>query len=269
MMKLSNDFLDLFKDKDTFDDSLNLDGKVFRTHKNRKTFRITKNGKGYFIKTFRRTGWNEIFKNLIQLKWPVLSAMDEVHAICRLEELGIPTMKMAGFGIRGIPLIRLESFIITEELENTVSLEKFSQNWAEHPPDFSLKLAILRKVAGIAKGIHQNGINHRDFYICHFLLDMSSFEKDTQEGLKIYLIDLHRTQLRTSVPQRWIIKDISGLFFSSMNTGLTRRDLFRFMKTYSGKGLREILENDMRFWSKVRKKAIRLYIKHFRRLPTY
>lgn len=269
MLKLSNDFIDLFKGNDAFDNILNLEGYVFRAYKNRKTFRITKCGKGYFIKTFRRVGWGEFFKNFIQLKWPVLSVMNEVYVIRRFEELGIPTMKISGFGMRGIPLIGFESFMITEELENTVSLEKFSKNWAKHPPDFLLKLAILRKAANIAKTLHQNGINHRDFYICHFLLDMSSLGKDAYEGLKIYLIDLHRTQLRQGVPQRWRIKDISGLFFSSMNIGLTRRDIFRFMEAYSGKRLREILSTDMRFWNKVRKKAIRLYIRHFGCLPGY
>ena len=55
----------------------------------------------------------------------MLSARNEYRAIKTLETLGIDTMKISGFGERGVPPVWLESFIITEELENTVSLEDF------------------------------------------------------------------------------------------------------------------------------------------------
>ncbi len=260
MMELNTDLRDFFGGKDTFDGILNAKGKIFRKHKNRKTLYIKKDGKGYFLKIHRRTGWKEIFKNLLSLRWPVLTAGNELRAIRRLEELGIDTMKPAGYGERGLPPARLESFIITEELENTVSLEEFSRDWKNHPPDFSLKLNVIRKVAEIARRLHKNGINHRDFYICHFLIDLKSLEENN--SLNIYLIDLHRVQMRRRTPERWVIKDLAGLFFSSMDIGLTERDLFRFMKAYSGKPLRTILKDEAGFWLRVSDRAVSLYKKN-------
>lgn len=265
MMELCPDLGKFFKGAGAFDEILNLQGKVYRQHKNRTTLRFVSDGKGYFVKIHRRIGWGEILKNIFSLKWPVVSARNELNAINKCEQLGIATMKIAGFGERGVPPVRLESFLITEELENTISLEKFCSDWKNNPPDFRLKAALIRKVAGIARILHRNGVNHRDFYICHFLLDLKS--NPSSSTFNLYLIDLHRVQIRKHTPRRWVIKDLSGLFFSSMDIGLTKRDLFRFMKAYSGKPLRSIFKEDLYFWRQVLDRAVKLYKKDFNRLP--
>jgi len=269
MMQLRGDFQDFFHGKDAFDRIMNMQGEVFRQHKNRRTLRIVKDGKGYFIKIHRKAGWQEILKNLINLRWPVLSAENELHAIRRLEERGIKTMRIVGSGIRGFAPAWLDSFIITEELENTVSLEDFSRDWPTNPPDFAIKTTIIKNIAEIARCLHQNGINHRDFYICHFLMDVDSLGKASGEGPRLYLIDLHRVQLRKHTPQRWRIKDLAGLYFSSMDRGLKKRDVFRFMQIYSGKPLRTILKEDAHFWELVQRRAVQLYKKEFKRLPNF
>jgi len=265
MIELCPDLGKYFKGVGAFDEILNLQGKVYRQHKNRTTLRFVSEGKGYFVKIHRRIGWGEILKNIFSLKWPVVSARNELNAINKCEELGVATMKVAGFGERGVPPVRLESFLITEELENTISLEKFCSDWKNNPPDFRLKTALIRKVAGIAGILHRNGVNHRDFYICHFLLDLTS--NPSSSRFNLYLIDLHRVQIRKHTPRRWVIKDLSGLFFSSMDIGLTKRDLFRFMKAYSGKPLRSVCKEDLYFWRQVLDRAVKLYKKDFNRLP--
>ncbi|MEW6585065.1 MAG: lipopolysaccharide core heptose(I) kinase RfaP [Nitrospirota bacterium] len=268
MMELRADLRNFFGSNDVFENILNAEGRVFREHKNRKTVYVVKDGKGYFIKIHRGIGWKEIFKNLLSLRWPVLSAGNELCAIRRLEEIGIETAKVAGFGERGMRPAWLESFLITDDLVNTISLEDFSRDWRSHPPDFTMKSAIIERVAGIARLLHRSGINHRDFYICHFLLDTSGLNKnDDYEGLHIYLIDLHRMQMRERTPLRWRIKDLSGLLFSSMNIGLTKRDIFRFMKAYSGKPLRNTLTEDASLWSQVFRRSVKLYERHFGRRP--
>lgn len=265
MMELCPELRTYFQGDASFDDILNLQGEVFRSHKNRKTLRIVQNGRGYFVKIHRRIGWGEVLKNMFSLQWPVLSARNEYRAIQKLETLGIGTMNICGFGERGIPPVWIESFLITEELENTISLEELCRDWKKNPPDFSFKTALIHKVAGIARTLHRNGLNHRDFYICHFLLDLQG--KTGPSSPTLYLIDLHRTQMRQRTPDRWIVKDIAGLFFSSMDAGLTRRDLFRFIRTYSGKPLRDALRDDREFWNRVSHRAITLYKRHFDRLP--
>ena len=71
---LNEPFDVLWKDQDAFDAVFALEGEVFRNIKNRKTFRIEVDGRGFFIKIHRGVGWREIFKNLLQFKLPVISA---------------------------------------------------------------------------------------------------------------------------------------------------------------------------------------------------
>ncbi|MEW6052311.1 MAG: lipopolysaccharide core heptose(I) kinase RfaP [Nitrospirota bacterium] len=278
MIDLRTDFREYFKGDDVFDQILHLQGRVFREHKNRKTLRIVKDGRGYFVKIHRKTGLKEIFKNIMNLRLPVLGARNELNAIKRMEELGIDTMKVAGFGERGIAPAWQDSFLITEELENTVSLEDLARRWKTDPPELRLKRAIIAKVADIARVLHQNGVNHRDFYLCHFLLELTGDPRSrtSQKGggtekdrVKIYLIDLHRVQIRDRTPSRWIVKDLAGLYFSGMDAGLTRRDLFRFMKAYRGKPLRTLLRDEKELWGRVSRRAFRLYKKHFHRVPGF
>jgi len=70
---------------------------------------------------------------------------------------------------------------------------------------------------------------------------------------------LHRMQLRKRTPYRWRVKDVAGLYFSSMDMGLSLRDLYRYMSLYMGKPLRETLIEDARFWRDVRKRGLRVY----------
>jgi hypothetical protein len=96
-------------------------------------------------------------------------------------------------------------------------------------------------------------MNHRDFYICHFLLDVThGCEHLDINSLRLYLIDLHRAQIRRNTPERWIIKDLAALYFSSKDIGLTKHDLLYFVKIYTNKPLRELMKSEIKFWDKVK-----------------
>jgi heptose I phosphotransferase len=257
---------------DAFDYIMGLDGERYRELANRRTVRFTLNGKRYFLKAHYGAGWMEIFKNLLALRLPVLGARNEWRAIQALTRLGVDTMTLVAYGERGLNPARRESFVITEALEETVSLEDFCAGWGEHPPEtgsaLCLKRALIRRVAGIARSLHANGINHRDFYLCHFLLDVSAdVYKLPPETLRLSLIDLHRVQLRKRTPLRWVVKDIGGLYFSSLRIGLTRRDLYRFMQVYRDSTLRATLREDGKFWSRCRLRAFSLYHAFYHELP--
>jgi len=257
---------------DPFDYIMQLDGEVFRDVGNRRTLRFELNGKRFFLKAHYGVGWKEIFKNLLQLKLPVVGARNEWQAIQRLEQLGVATMKLVAYGERGSNPAKRQSFVITEALEETASLEDFCGAWEQHPPvtkaGIRLKRELINRIAKMSRIMHSNGINHRDYYICHFLLDVSAdvlaVPPDT---LRLSLIDLHRVQLRRCTPERWIVKDIGGLYFSSMRIGLTRRDVYRFMIEYRGKPLRDTLSEDARFWSRCRLRAWSLYHSFYHELP--
>jgi heptose I phosphotransferase len=233
-----------------FNQLMALNGNCFRHQNGRMTQQIILGNKSYFIKQHTGVGWKEIFKNLTQLRWPIVSAKNELQAMTRLHAAGVATPKIIGYGKQGINPARLQSFILMEELTPIISLEELCAKWIKNPPAFTFKIALIKKVAEIARTLHQNGINHRDFYICHFLLDT-----DYKNKFTIYLIDLHRAQVRNSVPQRWIIKDLASLYFSCKDIGLTTRDLYRFIKIYRNKPLKNILNDEIKFWRKVERRG--------------
>ncbi len=242
---------------------MSLEGEVFRQIEGRRTLRFVMGGRGYFIKTHSGVGWREIFKELSQGRLPILGAENEYRAIKRLPELGVKTMTLAGYGKRGRNPAQQESFVITESLDNRESLEDFCADWPKSPPSVKLKRLLIEKVAEVTRKLHEDGLNHRDLYICHFLLEVARLPEFLETGaVQLELIDLHRMQSRQKTPVRWKVKDVAALHFSSMDIGLTKRDLFRFIRLYSGNRLRQELFENNSFWQQVQKRAERLYASH-------
>ncbi|MDX1902310.1 MAG: lipopolysaccharide core heptose(I) kinase RfaP [Gammaproteobacteria bacterium] len=238
------------RNDEIFDAIMQCSGEVFRALENRKTQRIVLANQPYFLKQHQGIGWKEIFKNLIQGRWPILSAKNELRAIERLHALNIPTLTVVGYGWRGWNPARRQSFLLTRELPQHVTLEALIQQ----PLPFTQKRKLIQAVAHIARTLHQNGINHRDFYLCHLVLDYN----DT----RLYVIDLHRAGVRRTTPQRWIIKDLAGLYFSSLEGHLTQRDYMRFMKYYSAASSVAWSNKEKHFWLKVKNRGEKLYRKH-------
>ncbi|EKD74229.1 MAG: Lipopolysaccharide kinase (Kdo/WaaP) family protein, partial [uncultured bacterium] len=234
-------------------------GDCFRAQLGRRTQRILREGKAYFIKQHVGVGWKEIIKNLLQLRLPIVSANNEYQAIQKLQTLTVPVPTVVRYACRGWNPARLQSFLLTEEIAHQGSLEQYCQTWRQIPPTFTLKQALLKEVARIARVMHAHGINHRDFYLCHFLLDGSV---DIAKCVKLYLIDLHRAQIRKKVPKRWLIKDLAGLYFSSKDIGLTRRDIYRFIQYYRQQPLHEVFALEPAFWQQVQQRGEKLYGKH-------
>ncbi|WP_283126117.1 lipopolysaccharide core heptose(I) kinase RfaP [Providencia stuartii] len=253
MIELKTPFSELWKNKDPFIETEHLQGEVFRQLESRKTLRFELEGQSYFIKIHYGTALKEVIKNLFSLRLPVLGADREWNAIHRLANAGVDTMDGRAYGQKGCNPLRRHSFIITRDLTPTISLEDYCANWLNTPPDFKTKQMIIHRVADMVKKMHAIGINHRDCYICHFLLHLPF--TGSESDLKISVIDLHRAQLRNKVPIRWRDKDLIGLYFSSLNIGLTSRDLFRFMKTYFGLSLREIIRTEQALIARASVKA--------------
>ncbi len=241
-----------------------LDGLVVRDEPNRKTVRLDLAGKSYYLKTHGGVGWREILKNLVYLRMPVLGASNEWHGIHHLRRIGVDTMTVAGFGkTPGNPATQ-RSFVLTHELKDCISLEDYCAGWISDPPgtpgEIRFKRWLIGKVAGIARDIHESGANHRDLYLCHFLL-RTGFTQGEPDPVKsrLYMIDLHRMQIRRRTPSRWIIKDLAGLYFSSHDAGLTTRDLYRFMCVYRSGSVAHALTRDRAFWERVRIRGVRLH----------
>ncbi|MCD4716573.1 MAG: lipopolysaccharide core heptose(I) kinase RfaP [Desulfobacterales bacterium] len=266
MIVLPDVWMEYWRGKDIFKGLFSLDGSVYREQEGRKTLRFSFRDRYYFAKLHRGVGWKEILKNILQFRLPVFSAQNEWRAISSLEKLGVNTTPLVGYGQRGWNPARIKSFVITEEIANTKSLEDFCRDWPNSPPDHDLKRVLITQVAEIARTVHENGLNHRDFYICHFLLDMSVFkDRFDPRCLRLYLIDLHRMQIRRCTPWRCRVKDIAALYFSSMDIGLTKCDLLRFIKVYQNKPLKSSFGQHKFFWWLVKRRGIALKRKFYRK----
>ncbi len=259
MLYLNEEFERSWQGADPFKMLQAMEGNIYRQVHNRKTFQFNLNGKSYFVKMHTGVGWSEIVKNLSQLRLPILGAENEWRAITRLQELGIATMKFVAYGKRGWNPATIQSFIVTEDLTDTISLEDYCKDWSKNKPAFSEKKALIQRIAGISRKLHNNGMCHRDFYLCHFLLHRNI--DASGDKLKLSLIDLHRVIIKQNLATRWKVKDIAGLYYSSMHIGLTQRDLFRFIRNYDQVDLRHSLRARQGFWSAVYKRAQRMYRK--------
>ena len=245
-------------------DAMKVEGEIYRNPAgaNRRTLRFERDGRGYFLKLHWGVGWAEIFKNLFSLRLPVIGAGNEWRAIRRLESLGVETMRLEAYGQEGWNPARRKSFVVTRALEKTISLEDYCALWKQAPPQPRHKRLLVERVAVMTRKMHEHGLNHRDLYICHFLLRQPW--DGSAEHLHLHLIDLHRVQEHRRLPWRWRVKDVGSLYFSALDIGLTHRDLLRFLRWYHGQPLRRILHEQGDFLRAVEQRARALQNKGIR-----
>lgn len=234
---------------------MQLQGKAFRDVPGRKTMRVEIGGKSYFIKQHFGVGWGEIVKNVISLKVPILGAMTEVRAIQKLSQIGIATTPLVAYGQRGCNPATMQSFVLTEDLGDIVSLEEMLMDSQSYPVPEDSKRLMLTAVADIASKLHIAGLCHRDFYLCHFVL---SRQNALANHYDLHLIDLHRMLQNQSPNGNAVMKDVAGLYFSMLQNGLCvqdldAQDLGLFKQHY--------LPQTAAFWAKVEARANKLFAK--------
>jgi heptose I phosphotransferase len=246
----------VFSRDDLFAQMARLQGEVYRAVANRRTLRFEVGGRAYFAKIHQGAGWAEIFKNLLTLRRAVTGARNEFIACRRLEQCGVPAPTVAAFGERGRNPARRFSFIVCDALEGRESLEDLTHPWLETAPSLLEKRRMVLAVAATARAMHDAGVIHRDFYICHLLA-----RRLPDATMDLAVIDLHRAQVHDQIPRRWLLRDLAALLFSVLDLPLTRRDWLRFVRAYRGRGLREVLRDEGEFWQAVYQRAERLYRK--------
>ncbi len=235
---------------DIFEACMNLQGKAFRDVPGRKTMQIAIGDKSYFIKQHFGVGWGEIVKNLSTFKLPILSAMTEVKAIEKLDAIGIATTPLVAYGQRGCSPASMQSFVMTEDLGDILTLEDVGKAWLESAPDMGCRADVFKDIAQLASKLHAAGLCHRDFYLCHFILKKTEFERG---NLNLHLIDLHRVLQGQPSHGATVMKDMAGLYFSMLQIGLTAADFSVIKQHY-------LLQTDA-FWAKVEERAQQLLAK--------
>ena len=228
-----------------------LTGDVLREMPGRRTLRVQIAGRTYIAKLHSGVGYQEIAKNLLVGRAAVVGAENEYTALLRLQSADVPSMQIAAFGSADGAAARRRSFILLDYIKHEQTLEDVARTWRTQPPTAASRRKLVLAVARIARAMHGAGVNHRDFYLCHFLC--------AAEG-ELRLIDLHRAGCGTQVAPRWRLKDLASLYFSAMDAGLSERDRLRFMRCYLG-GRLPRGSSAWAMWRKVEAKAAWLYRK--------
>jgi len=154
------------------------------------------------------------------------TAFDEFNNILAFHKAGLPTMVPVAAGKRAGKLFGSESFLITKGIKGCVTLEIYAESCLKIKT-FSEKMDIIKNIALLSQKMHQSGFNHRDFYLCHLLIGTEENNKD-----QLFIVDLHRVDIRKKVPERWVIKDLAALNYSSKSKNINRTDKLRFLKHY-------------------------------------
>ncbi|MDQ8195157.1 lipopolysaccharide core heptose(I) kinase RfaP [Coraliomargarita sp. SDUM461004] len=245
-------------------------GEVHREVKNRLTYETQLGELHFYVKRHLGCGWREVFKEWYRLRKPVVSARTEWEGAETLAAAGVRVPKVLGKGERGRYPASVESFVVLEALEDCETLEHFKPGWLDFQ-DLNwihLKRALIDEVAAMGHSMHAQGINHRDFYLNHFLINRASIRNWTVgKSIPLHLIDLHRVQQRLEVPRRWLIKDLGSLIFSALDVGLTSCDCARFLRQYLGADWKNSVRNNQALWQAILKRAIKLYKRFHGKAP--
>lgn len=229
---------------------------IRRDVEGRRTLRFELEGQAYYLKWQNGVGWGRIAEELLRFRPPVLGAGNEWRAIRACHAAGVPTMHALAYGEQGRLWANRKSFLVTRAIEPAVDLDTYTRTWRDNSPQTRWKRALIREVANIASAMHTNGLNHRDFYICHFLLRSDDTSDADKPSLTI--IDLHRMQIRNATPLRWRNKDLAALSFSTLGIGLSKRDKLRFLRDYFAKPLRKVLRDEAATLVYLERESIRL-----------
>ena len=212
---------------DCFDDFMRLEGMVVKSAvRERSTQRSDLKGLTVYVKKHFFPGIREILKNFLRFRLP-LGALNEWRALLAFHAHNIPTMTPICAG-RRLLLCRLEkeSFLLTDDLGEASRLDGFLKRSGSAPcrgKELKTKKRILENLADITRRMHRAGINHRDYYLCHILVDKAE---------RLYVIDLHRVSVRDRVGKKWMVKDLAALLFSSLEVPVTRGQRLAFYKRY-------------------------------------
>ena len=226
---INKDFSELLDALDLacFDDLMRLEGMVVKSAvRERSTQRLDLEGVTVYIKKHFFPGIREILKNFLGFKFP-LGALNEWRALLAFHAHNIPTMIPICAGRKPfLWRIDKESFLLTGDLGDTTRLNDFLKVNGVTPCRGKLleeKRGILKNLADITRRMHNAGMNHRDYYLCHILVDNRQ---------RLYVIDLHRVNTRDKVGKRWMVKDLAALLFSSLEVPVTDGQRLAFYKRY-------------------------------------
>lgn len=183
-----------------------------------------------YLKRYRHPPIAEQLRRIIETRgFKRSSARREARLTRILWGMGIPTMTTIAYGQEMLGGFERRSFLITDEVPG-LSLERLAESLRPgaggriSPKE---RFEIIRELALVVSRLHLNRLFHRDLYLCHVFVDRTA-----DEGVVLYLIDLARMIERPFNDERWVVKDLAALDYSSPPEVVTRADRVRFLYHY-------------------------------------
>jgi heptose I phosphotransferase len=230
-MLINKDYLDLLKGNglDSFQALRDYNaGHLLKKNKFRSVAKIELGGRVFYLKRHFRPCWERLrsLNPLLRKE----DAKNEWNNMLLLNSLGFNTMTPVAFGEREKFALAYFSLTLTENLYDAEKLEVFFPRHFKPPLNHEKindKRAYIKKLAVLARDLHNKGLNHQDFYMGHILL--------RQEEDKFFIIDLQRMHKNRTISLHDKIKDLAQLAYSAMGLGIfTKTDLLRFFRVYTG-----------------------------------
>ena len=127
----------------------------------------------------------------------------EVAGVRLLQDAGIPTVPLVGWGVLG----DRRSFVIVDDLAGYRPGDKLLEAGGAAFDD------VLERTADLAAKLHSAGLHHRDLYLCHFFIPAGA---GTSESVR--LIDCARVKRlpRFLTRYRWVVKDLAQFWYSTL-----------------------------------------------------
>ena len=141
----------------------------------------------------------------------------EVRGHELLQRAGIPTASLVGWG----GLADGRTFTIFDDLTGY----KPSDKLLDAGTAFDV---LLEPTAELAAKLHNARLHHRDLYLCHFMARVIGDKPDVK------LIDVARVRpLPALLPRRWIVKDLSEFWYSTLKHAITDDQRIEWLRRYA------------------------------------
>ncbi|RLD11189.1 MAG: hypothetical protein DRI44_04240 [Chlamydiae bacterium] len=211
-----------------FDDIMKLKGVDLITRKKVRTVvTLKKDDHIWYLKRHFKTFAKDSLLEFLRYRKPMSNARLEWQAIQILTAIGIPNVPAIAMGEDfKNKIFEKSSFIITDELKNGRSLEQILNEGISLSVNNIIRLT--ERVGKLARKLHNSGLTHRDFYLGHIYV-----VGDLSKEYKLHLLDLQRVKPGAKIYNRWSVKDLSALLFSSNAIKcISSTDKMRFLFTY-------------------------------------
>ncbi|MGD0785328.1 MAG: lipopolysaccharide kinase InaA family protein [Sedimentisphaerales bacterium] len=167
-----------------------------------------------FLKRYQNVPKFTQLKNWLTRRKKISTMACDLEPAENLRKLGINTPQTIAFGCQWQGLFEKHSFIITEKIPDSFSLEV-------KLPKKNRKF--IENLASFVRKFHNTGFRHRDLYLCHIFSDSRG---------QFTLIDLSRVFKPLVFSKKFLVKDLAQLYYSAPGDFFTKTDRLKFLLCY-------------------------------------